>query len=93
MTYSCLEISVMHIVNSQNSRNSLHIVINYCTKYILKYILYITYSRELGFFSHQKHTIEDDTFREKKHCWTVFITQISMMMAFVWLAISSQNNI
>lgn len=56
MTYSCLEISVMHIVNSQNSRNSLHIVINYCTKYILKYILYITYSRELGGFFPTKNT-------------------------------------
>lgn len=46
MTYSCVEISVMHIVNSQNSRNSLHIIIAQ-NRY---WNTHITYSRESVFF-------------------------------------------
>lgn len=46
--YYCVEISVIHIVNSQNSRNILHTVINYCTKYIY-WNTDITYIRETVF--------------------------------------------
>lgn len=54
MTYSCVEISVIRIVNSQNSRNSLHIVISYCTKYIY-WNTHITHGRESVFFPSRTH--------------------------------------
>lgn len=52
MTYSCVEISVMHIVNSQNSRNSLHIIIAQ-NRY---WNTHITCNRESVFFFPTKNT-------------------------------------